>query len=250
MKSDFDEIFSKGSLSSKPPCYETHPTLKLGAGILCGGSASWPIHKDADVYVALQAGSSSGRQRDPWETKGPVEIFYAISDMQAPPNVARFKKMIDYLCNQLQEGKKVHVGCIGGHGRTGIILSAIVAQLNGEKDAISWVRKKYCHKAVESKAQVEFLHEHYGITKVPGTKSHHVSSSWLPKLSKDEDLIPTKKKSYALLPPKNEEQAPRLVSGSKVIRTIIPEGVTADTREYKPLGSARCLWKSRKNTVQ
>ena len=74
--------------------------------------------------------------------------------MDAPANVTRFKKLVTWLCNQLQDGKTVHVGCIGGHGRTGTVISAIVAELLEEKDAIQWVRKHYCKKAVESKAQV------------------------------------------------------------------------------------------------
>jgi hypothetical protein len=100
------------------------------------------------------------------------EVYCAIPDMGIPKNIPRFKKMVTWLCNQLQEGKKVHIGCIGGHGRTGLLLAAIVSQLSGEKDAIAYVRKNYCGRAVESSEQVKFLGEHYGITPVKGTKEY------------------------------------------------------------------------------
>jgi hypothetical protein len=41
----------------------------------------------------------------------------------------------------------------------------------GIEDAITWVRGNHCHKAVESQAQIEWLHKHYGITKVKPTKT-------------------------------------------------------------------------------
>jgi hypothetical protein len=167
IKSFSDKVFSKGY--SK--CSDTHPNLLASKGMfLYGGACGYPIHKDCDVYVCLQSGSSSGLTNDPWEEQHVVEIHYSINDGCAPSNTARFKKMIDYLCNQLQAGKKVHVGCIGGHGRTGIVMSAIVAQLLGEKAAISYVRKHYCQKAVESRSQVKFLMANYGVDKVEGSK--------------------------------------------------------------------------------
>src|ERR1017187_10449077 len=153
-------------------CYESHPPLQIGDYTLYGGSASSPVVKDADIYVSLQGGSTCGKISDPWDADGHViEIQYRIADTYAPANIPRFKKMVEWLCNQLQEGKKIHVGCIGGHGRTGLVLAAIVAQL-GEPDAIAYVRKHYCHKAVESKEQVEFLVKHFGVTPAKANKSY------------------------------------------------------------------------------
>ena len=154
-------------------CYESHPVIELGnGGKLYGGNCQFPAIKTANVYVALQYGGQSGLVPDPWEEpNGIVEITYEIHDMDAPRNVPRFKKLVDYLCNQLQLGRTVHVGCIGGHGRTGIVLAAVVQQMTGNADAISWVRAHYCKKAVESYTQVEFLNKYYGITKVGGSKS-------------------------------------------------------------------------------
>jgi hypothetical protein len=159
-------------VSPAPRCYETHKALKIGDWKVYGGSASDPVVHDADIYVSLQRGSTSGRISDPWDKRQVVEIQYGLVDGSAPDGerkVARFKKMIEWLCNQLQQGRKIHVGCIGGHGRTGMVLAAMVAHATGEKDAITYVRDHYCKKAVESTEQVRFLHEHYGVKKVDGS---------------------------------------------------------------------------------
>lgn len=152
-------------------CYHNHKALKIGEFKIYGGNASTPIVQDADIYVSLQHGSNSGLASDPWETELVQEVQYFINDGSCPKNPVRFKKMITWLCNQLQAGKKIHIGCIGGHGRTGLVLSAMVAEMLKEKDAIQYVRKNYCEKVVESKEQIDFLQKHYGVSHVKPTKS-------------------------------------------------------------------------------
>jgi hypothetical protein len=152
-------------------CYESHEALPIGKYFVYGGSASYPIVNDADIYVSLQGGSTCGLISDPWDIKHVIEIQLPITDMCAPSNLARFKKMIDWLSVQLIAGKKIHVGCIGGHGRTGIVLSALVAKMMPEeKDAIGYVRKNYCKKVVESNEQVNFLVKNFGVKAVTSTK--------------------------------------------------------------------------------
>jgi hypothetical protein len=103
----------------------------------------------------------------PWITEGRVELIHLyIKDMgirEPEWKLDAFRNLVDYLCNQLQAGKRIHIGCIGGHGRSGLLLSAIVAKL-GTKDAIQWVRQNHCEKAVESEQQINFLVKHYGVT--------------------------------------------------------------------------------------
>lgn len=54
----------------------------------------------------------------------------------------------------------VGVCCLGGHGRTGTAI-AILATLCGAvpegEDPVEWVRKRYCHEAVETKAQAAYV---------------------------------------------------------------------------------------------
>lgn len=62
------------------------------------------------------------------------------------------------------DGGKVEMGCIGGHGRTGLMLAvmAIITShgtelpLDGD-EAVHYIRKVYCNHAVESERQIWFL---------------------------------------------------------------------------------------------
>jgi len=154
---------------SQERCYHSHPPLKLPNSkfVIYGGSCSSPIIKDADIYIGLCHTMKQTEKRFPW-MKG-EEIYFPIADMSVPKDVEHFKALVDWTKQQLKIGAKVHVGCIGGHGRTGTFLAALVS-LYGEKDAIRYVRKHYCPKAIECKIQVEFLRVHFGVTKADGYK--------------------------------------------------------------------------------
>jgi hypothetical protein len=173
----------KGWKSSQPRCYESHPAYPVAEGVVIyGGACSYPIVKDADIYGGFDGYSmhmQSGHY--PWQKdEGPIEFLFRIPDMGVPgtpSEVEQFKNMITWLAEQLIAGKKVHVGCIGGHGRTGMVLSALRKHMAGDENATQHVRDNYCKKAVESTAQVEFLFKHFGIAKVTPTKSYTSSSS-------------------------------------------------------------------------
>jgi hypothetical protein len=157
-------------------CYHSHPALKIGKFEVFGGSCGNPIHDDADVYVGLDWSMKQHKQRFPWE---PGEaIHFEIKDGHAPSNAKEFFELIDYLEIQINDGKKVHAGCIGGHGRTGIVLSALVAQMTGLEDPINYVRTHYCKKVVESKEQVDFLVEQYGCKDVGPSKVYTTSKKF------------------------------------------------------------------------
>ena len=151
-------------------CYHKHPPLKLpGTELLIyGGSCSAPVVKDADIYIGFDESMRFTERSYPW--KQGFEFLFKIRDMSVPEKPEEFKKLVGWVKAQVEGGKKVHCGCIGGHGRTGTFLAALCSEF-GEKDAISYVRKNYCQKAVESNSQVAFLAEHFGITKVDGYKT-------------------------------------------------------------------------------
>jgi len=235
-----------------PSCYESHPGLKIDGHLIYGGSCSHPVVKDADIYVALQHGSTSNMATDPWDVgeKKVIEVKFSIEDTQAPKykHSKRFFKMIDWLCNQLHEGKKIHVGCIGGHGRTGMVLAAIVARL-GEKDAITYVRKHYCKKAVESPEQVNFLHQHFGVIKVGGSKlpitSTFHSHSDLTHTQQSGSSHRTLHGSYS------EAYAASRQGLTGRMQSPLGEAVhggalrSAASETIRPMKSSRCLWNVR-----
>ena len=126
-------------------CYHSHKPLKLPGGdlVIYGGSCITPAVKDAGVYIGFDYGMTFSGKQYPW--RGSYEFLFEIRDMRAPADAGEFKKLVAWTVEQLQAGKKVHAGCIGGHGRTGTFLSALVATL-GEKDATEFVRTHYSRR--------------------------------------------------------------------------------------------------------
>ncbi len=150
-------------------CYHKHPPLKLPGTelVIYGGSCSSPAVSDADVYIGFDSSMTFTGRNYPWREG--TEFLFKIRDMDVPLNPAEFKKLVSWTKGQLEAGKKVHCGCIGGHGRTGTFLAALCSEF-GEKDAIKYVRENYCYKAVESQVQVKFLQEHFGVKAAEGAK--------------------------------------------------------------------------------
>jgi hypothetical protein len=168
---------SKGDYKS---CHETHPPLEIVPGVvITGGSCSFPAVKDADIYIGFDSGMKLTGKHLPFYEGSDREVYFPLRDRSAPEGatVEHYKKLVAWTADQLLQGRKVHCGCIGGHGRTGMFLSALVEHMTGNKDATAFVREKYCKKAVESHAQVEFLHKEFGINKVePRDHGGHKSS--------------------------------------------------------------------------
>ena len=163
----------------KPPapvvkCHESHPPLHIGGGTLLGGNCEkHHRHEWVDFYVALDR-YMAHPVFDP-DVPAPQCVYYPITNMKAPNRPDKFKALVDNIVARLSIGQTVHVGCIGGHGRTGLVLAAVVQSLNvpandpglSANDCIGWVRKHYCKKAVESVAQENFLIVNYGAKPQP-----------------------------------------------------------------------------------
>lgn len=157
-------------MNNYPRCYHSHPALPLKDGlVIFGGSCSHPAVDDADVYVGFDYSQGFNPRSYPWNEG--VWFNFPIVDMKPPSNPKEFSNLIDWLILQLSAKKKVHIGCIGGHGRTGTVMAALVARFLGVKDAIAYVRKNYCEKAVESQSQIDFLVKHFGVSPAEPSKA-------------------------------------------------------------------------------
>ena len=68
------------------------------------------------------------------------------------------------IINKINDGERVEIGCVGGHGRTGYLLSVLIALEEGcgAGAAIKRVRERYCSEAVESYRQLEAVYEFLG----------------------------------------------------------------------------------------
>ncbi len=148
-------------MAKKPytvPCYHSHKPITVGPGTLYGGNCATPFYKDADYYVGLEIlGANMNPKAFPWN-EGEAFTFH-IPNGGVPADVINFVKLVDWIGQKLEAGKSIHVGCIGGHGRTGLVLAAVCVMMGvGENlDPIGFLRSAYCPKAVETAAQVEFL---------------------------------------------------------------------------------------------
>ena len=88
--------------------------------------------------------------------RGPAVLRIENPDMKIPPVGFSFWKE---LWNLLPKGRTVCC-CVGGHGRTGTALAALLLAADKQLDAkaaISLVRKKHCEKAIESSMQERYL---------------------------------------------------------------------------------------------
>ena len=174
-----DDLSPTNWTAQDKKCAHSHPALKIVVGDktyeIYGGACGSPIHK-CDIYIGLDRYSMEYHTKQyPWQDKEvttEIDILYPITDMSPPSDSANFKLMVAWICNQLQSEKKIHIGCIGGHGRTGTVLAAVVANMLGGEGAIQYVRKNYCDHAVESASQVSFLMKHFGCSKAVGYKEH------------------------------------------------------------------------------
>ena len=163
-------------ISKGASCYTTHPVLKIGGGRLIGGNCRNHAANKAHLYVALD----SVHEHPLYDPATPLArcVFYPIPNMKIPTRPDKFSALIDDIIQTLSAGQTVHVGCIGGHGRTGMVLAAVVARLGiagPDNDAIGWVRENYCKKAVETKAQEGFIVVNFGAKVQPGNKTPYQS---------------------------------------------------------------------------
>ncbi len=143
-------------------CYEGHKPMQVDVkGILYelhGGNCNNPV-KGATVIVALDRSWNSHPMALPWNDG--TAFQFLIPDMNVPANPKSFKAMIEFLAKSVVKDEVVFIGCIGGHGRTGMVLAALVAYLTDEEKPIAYVRERYCESAVETQSQVDWLAKHF-----------------------------------------------------------------------------------------
>lgn len=173
----FDEQFLSKYYAKKPvkKCTDSHPPLPLtidGQEVeIYGSSCQRPIVRDADVYISLDYNAPVYLWEQPWyeNANNQKHIRFFIEDMDIPEVTDDFRDLIDYTIDNLVEGKKIHAGCIAGHGRTGTFLAALVQTTMSDRleqegiSAIDYVRNSYCKKAVETLSQILFLNVEFGV---------------------------------------------------------------------------------------
>ncbi len=85
-------------------------------------------------------------------------IKFPIEDFKVPVSKDKTRKLVDEILAKTKEGQNVLIHCVGGKGRTGLIVACIARKVFncGAVEAVHWVRK-YVPGAVESTPQQKFI---------------------------------------------------------------------------------------------
>jgi hypothetical protein len=92
-----------------------------------------------------------------WEPTWPAEIV-AWPDFGLPSHPEQAVAQIQAAYARARGGESVEIGCLGGLGRTGTVLSclAVLAGVDSS-EAVGWVRRNYRPEAVESVEQEQWV---------------------------------------------------------------------------------------------
>ncbi len=76
----------------------------------------------------------------------------------------RLRAVAADIAAHMEDGATVEIACLGGHGRTGTLLAALIANIEGcgATEAILAVRQRYCEHAIETPAQIGLIFEACG----------------------------------------------------------------------------------------
>lgn len=91
-------------------------------------------------------------------TSSPRIVLFPWEDWGVPANHQLFRRALRWLLKEASRGKKIEIGCMGGHGRTGTALACLLmVQGLGHSRAVSKVWSRYCEEAIESRNQLDFI---------------------------------------------------------------------------------------------
>ena len=100
-------------------------------------------------------------QAEPQEGYAPIHYRLPIQDFGIPTVRAASFACAMIIYQKVARRREVYIGCRGGIGRTGLVLSLltkIIFNVSG-KDAIHYVRMQYYREAVETSAQQKFIED-------------------------------------------------------------------------------------------
>jgi protein tyrosine phosphatase len=110
-----------------------------------GVSCIWNLAKELDIFIPYE------------KTYVPQVIHGNIPDFSTPSNMMKFVRQLDQIIAMLKAGQKVFVHCMGGHGRTGMILAALDIMLNGHPPDQALRAAKAATGGPETPDQIKFI---------------------------------------------------------------------------------------------
>lgn len=159
-----------------------------------GGTSRWSVHTPDMVLIALQSSDYGdvpaitlrGLSMPSLDKYRNVRIInIAIPDGHAPSFPLVFweellASLVDLARQEITQTLKVLVRCMGGHGRTGVVLCAlaVAAKACPGVDPIAWLRSRYCKKAVESDEQFNYIERLSGVPSKEDLKPPFQGTAW------------------------------------------------------------------------
>jgi hypothetical protein len=127
--------------------------LKVLKGAISGGR-SYKQAKKSDLWIALDScilDDFIGVFDTANKMKSTVYhqriIFFPIEDRKIPKDDKTLDKILEVMYTYLTAGKRVHISCIGGHGRTGTIIGCFLGKYCKDiTNPVEWIRKQYCKR--------------------------------------------------------------------------------------------------------
>lgn len=155
---------------------------KDGVTILGGGSFHDAEPKEVDIVLDLANNVPSSWESfipDGWKSKsltwGPTVIYLTIKDHNAPSKITKEFWAALWEDLKTQAPCRVLVMCLGGHGRTGLVLTCLMMAAKfdvGDINPIRWLRDHYCEKIIESQVQLEYVGDMWDIAVKRTTTSY------------------------------------------------------------------------------
>ena len=162
-----DYSYNWSSICSHDEAVEIAPGLEIKAFSYRGATPK--KLKSLDYFVALDSiwldegeilTTPGVNFRIPVSRAMPKLLYLVTPDFGTPNSLRVFIELVEWSLIQMKSGKKLGVGCMGGHGRTGVFLTALLLAAGTFKtggEATAYLRKAYCKEAVESMSQAALL---------------------------------------------------------------------------------------------
>ena len=142
-------------------------------------------------------------------------------DFNVPSEALPMVDIVQWMLQQMEQGKRLETACMGGHGRTGTMLALLlVAQGMPPGSAIARVRKYHCKKGIENEKQGRYVAEFYKLV--------HGNEDW--KKTKSQRQLFNKEVNSGHKDNKSKSSS----KSSKSSGSVTPVKVTYPTPKYDP----------------
>ena len=120
---------------------------------------SWPSQDDIEaliswgVDVIVNLASVNEKKIKPYDVPPDTNvqvINFPIQDRSVPDDKLAFSILVVKIYEDMKKGKKVYIHCKGGHGRSGLLVAAILAYLNKitPQEALALTSKYHSNRKV------------------------------------------------------------------------------------------------------